>query len=349
MPWKITGHELQIERFRKASRCGRLASTFLFVGPAGIGKRTFAEQLAGALLCQRSTADTLDACGNCTACQLVAAGSHPDLYLIAKPIDKSMLPLELLIGDREHRMKSGLCYQMSLKPRMGQKKVAILDDADHLNAEGANALLKLLEEPPPGSVIVLISTHASRQLPTIRSRAQLVRFQPLTNQQLAQLIQDQGFAESAHQALAMARAGRGSIERSRQLCDEETQALRGALHDALVQEHWRAQELVETVTSYVDAAGKDAPPRRQRLKNAIDFVVEFYRDQLHIACGCAVINQETRDEEIVPAGLSDFEYARCIDHSLRAFGHVDANANLPTLTEWWLNELSTVARPPRGA
>ena len=340
MPWKLIGHEHQIERFRKASGSGRLASTFLFSGPAGIGKRTFAEQLAGALLCQHATADSLDACGTCQACQQVTAGSHPDLYLIAKPADKSMFPLELLIGDREHRMKSGLCYQMSLKPRMGQKKIAIIDDADYLNAEGANALLKLLEEPPPGSVIILITTHANRQLPTIRSRAQLIRFQPLTTPQLAQLLQDEGFAESPQQALTMAHAGSGSIERARRLCDEETQTLRGTLHTVLARNGWSPQELVETVTSYVDAAGKEAPPRRQRLKNAIDFVVEHYRRRLHAACGIT-----PGESDPVMAATADCDAARCIDHCLTAFGHIDANANLPTLTEWWLNELSSVAGP----
>ena len=122
MPWNIIGHDRQIERFRLAAQNRRLASTFLFVGPVGIGKRTFAQQLAAALLCQNTTTAALDPCGSCASCLQVAAGSHPDLHLVAKPPDKSMLPLELLIGDREHRMKAGLCYQMSLKPRAGKRK-----------------------------------------------------------------------------------------------------------------------------------------------------------------------------------------------------------------------------------
>ena len=100
----------------------------------------------------------LDACGHCPACLQAAAGSHPDLETVAKPPDKSFLPLELLIGDKEHRMREGLCYRLSLRPLLGGRKIAVIDDADYLNAEGANSLLKTLEEPPPGSLLILIGT-----------------------------------------------------------------------------------------------------------------------------------------------------------------------------------------------
>ena len=190
MPWNIIGHDRQIERFRRATQNRRLASTFLFVGPAGIGKRTFAQQLAAALLCEATTTVALDPCGSCASCLQVAAGSHPDLHLVAKPPDKSMLPLELLIGDREHRMKAGLCYQMSLKPRAGKRKIAIIDDADYLNAEGANCLLKLLEEPPDQVVIFLLAEDYLSLLPTIVSRCQLIKLRPVLSSVISKVLQD---------------------------------------------------------------------------------------------------------------------------------------------------------------
>lgn len=339
MPWNIIGHNRQIERFQRAAQNRRLASTFLFAGPAGIGKRTFAQQLAAALLCQATSTATLDPCGSCASCLQVTAGSHPDLHLVAKPPDKSMLPLELLIGDREHRMKAGLCYQMSLKPRAGKRKIAIIDDADYLNAEGANCLLKLLEEPPPGSLIVLITTHANRQLPTIRSRAQLVQFQPLTNEQLAQILEQRGLAKNQQDAFAMARMGQGSIDRAQRLRDEETQTMRNAIHTVLSQQGWQPQTLAETVTEYVEAAGKDAPPRRQRLKNTIEFALEYYQECLYVISGVPQPVETTHASE-----ATDADYVHCIDSCLQAYRHVDANANLPTLTEWWLSELHAATR-----
>ena len=77
-------------------------------------------------------------------------------------------------------MREGLCHDIALKPFRGGRKIAIIDDADYLNQEGANCLLKTLEEPPEKSVIILIGTSQQRQLPTIRSRCQIVRFAPLS-------------------------------------------------------------------------------------------------------------------------------------------------------------------------
>jgi len=104
--------------------------------------------------------------------------THPDFYIVEKPADKSSIPLALFVGDDDHRMREGLCHDIGLKPFMGGRKVAIIDDADHLNEEGANCLLKTLEEPPPCSVLILIGTSADKQLPTIRSRCQTIRLVP---------------------------------------------------------------------------------------------------------------------------------------------------------------------------
>ena len=163
MSWQgILGHDAVAEQFRRALARGRLASSFLFVGPSGIGKRTFALKLAQALLCSRRPEAELAPCGECSSCIQLLAGTHPDLLQVARPKDKSFLPLELLIGDKEHRMRQGLCHDIALKPFMGGRRVAILNDADYLNAEGANSLLKTLEEPPPRSVLILIALAPAR-------------------------------------------------------------------------------------------------------------------------------------------------------------------------------------------
>ena len=117
MPWDdILGHQQAIDRFRTSIQGGRLASTFLFVGKPGIGKATFAKKLAQALLCETNDEHLLDPCGHCPACQQATALSHPDLILISKPAEKTYIPVETFIGDREHRMREGMCYDISLKP-----------------------------------------------------------------------------------------------------------------------------------------------------------------------------------------------------------------------------------------
>ncbi|MEX2186270.1 MAG: AAA family ATPase, partial [Pirellulales bacterium] len=166
MPWQgLQGHDEVADRFRRILARGRLASTFLFVGPDGIGKRTFAMKLAQALLCAERPEADLDPCGRCESCVQATAGTHPDILTIAKPAEKSELPVALFIGTKEKRMQEGLCHDLSLKPFFGRRRVAVIDDADYLNEEGANCLLKTLEEPPPRSLLILVGTSLERQLP----------------------------------------------------------------------------------------------------------------------------------------------------------------------------------------
>ena len=103
----ILGHDAVVEQFRHSLNHGRLASSYLFLGPSGVGKRTFALKLAQALLCQSRDAAELDPCGECESCLLAAAGNHPDLDVIQLPEDKRWLPVELFLGDREHRKTRG--------------------------------------------------------------------------------------------------------------------------------------------------------------------------------------------------------------------------------------------------
>src|SRR5262249_33835338 len=93
-----------------------------------------------------------------------------------------------------------LCEHFALKPARGMRKVAILDDADDLNEEAANAFLKTLEEPPPGAVLILIGTSVEVQLQTIVSRCQVVRFDPLSASDVAELLLEQGVALDAGDA-----------------------------------------------------------------------------------------------------------------------------------------------------
>ncbi len=152
---------------------------------------------------------------------LIKAGTHPDLFQIGRPKEKADIPVALLIGEANKRMQEGLCHDISLKPFMGGRRVAIIDDADHLNEEGANCLLKTLEEPPPHSVLILIGTSAERQLPTIRSRSQIIRFAPLEPEVLAGLLLAQDLVADPAQARQLAEYSGGSLQRAAELADPE--------------------------------------------------------------------------------------------------------------------------------
>jgi DNA polymerase-3 subunit delta' len=117
----IIGHDDVVERFRRTLTAGRLASTYLLVGPPGVGKKRFALELAHALLCTESAESDLQHCGLCDSCRMFVAGNHPDLEVVGLPAEKSSLPIELFIGDKEHRNEEGLCHSLSARPFFGRR------------------------------------------------------------------------------------------------------------------------------------------------------------------------------------------------------------------------------------
>jgi len=351
---EILGHDRVLERFRRSLRQGRLASTFLFLGPPGIGKRSVSLHLAQCLLCETASPEDLAACQTCSGCQQVAALTHPDLILLQKPADKSFIPVEFFIGDREHRMREGLCHDIALKPFRGGRKIAIIDDADYLNQEGANCLLKTLEEPPPQSVIILIGTSEQRQLPTIRSRCQIVRFAPLPDRQVAELLRVHSSLEPAHIEAIAKRAG-GSLSQALELADLELEEARRAILEQLSHGDFDAVALAKYVNSFVEAAGKDASPRRARLRQVVQAAAEYYR-QLMRQTAQADPSGDAITDKIVTAAMRQWDAnaplaAACLDRCLDALTQIEANANLATLIPTWLDDLAqrtlrATSRPP---
>lgn len=318
----IHGHDAVAEQFQRILRTGRLASTYLFVGPEGIGKRRFAVELARSLLCTESDDAALAPCGACPSCRLAIAGNHPDLEIVGLPKDKAKLPIELFVGSREHRHQEGLCHRIALKPFLAGRRVAIIDDADHFNQESANCLLKTLEEPPPRSLLILIGTSPSRQLPTIRSRSQIVRFQPLPLDVVARILIDTGLAENREQATAAAELSEGSVSRAAQLATPAMWQFREQFLGDL--QHPDAARLTRAVQAFVDEAGKEAAEKRERLRLVIGFGISFYRDQL----------LSGPDAVSVQSGL------RALDSCLSALEYVDRNGNLALICQHWIDELT---------
>jgi DNA polymerase-3 subunit delta' len=344
MVWQgIKGHDAIASRFQLALERGRLAGSFLFVGRSGIGKRLFALALARGLLCKGNGNSSLIYCGQCDSCRLFAVGSadfavsdnhiksnenskgefvsaHPDLYYVNKPPDKSFLPLELLIGDKEHRGQAGLCYNISRTPFLGHRKVGIIDDADFLNAEGANALLKTLEEPPPDSVLILIGTSTAKQLPTIRSRCQIIRFLPLSPQILGTLLMEQGVVSTLEQAFALAKRAEGSLDQAKDFYDDAIESISTVLNSSLSSNRLNTVALSIKLNEFVEAAGKEAPLKRRRLRLAFNLAVNYFRERLK------------KPDEAVRA-------AQRLDRTLETLEQIDRNANTQLLVDAWCNDL----------
>ena len=350
MTWQnIIGHDRVAEQFRRAATRGRLAGSFLFVGPEGVGKRTFATAMAKSLLCQNRSSQDFDACGTCAACHQVDAGNHPDVYYVAKPEDKSELPLELLIGSKEHRGRSGVCYEISRKPYAGGYKIAIIDDADTLNAEGANALLKTLEEPPPHAILILIGTSAAKQLPTIRSRCKIIRFFPLPPQELASLLESQDITASPERALRLARSSDGGLELAKAFSDDSIDEIRETFFRELSRGVTQSVPFAIKLNEFVDAAGKEAILRRKRLRLLLMMALDFYRNLERVVGG--VDSGQINNRDLLPylgtavtAYSGDvFQVNRAAERTHEALEQVDRNAQLPYIIDAWLHDLANRA------
>jgi DNA polymerase-3 subunit delta' len=347
MAWhNIEGHDDVAAKLKRAVARNRLASSFLFCGPAGVGKRTFALRFAQTLLCQTRAAADLDPCDTCPSCTMALAGTHPDIELVSKPEDKSFLPLKLFIGEDDTRGREGLCHWISLKPFMGGRRIAIIDDADLLNAEGANCLLKTLEEPPPGSVLILIGTSPARQLPTIRSRCQLIRFLPLPEETVARLLVSKEIVTDPAEADRLARFSEGSLQKARELTDADLWGCRRTLLEKLSAAMLDSVELAQTITTFVDEAGKEAPARRARLRQVVAFAADFYRRLLHVRSDLPLPADPELRAPLEAAQQqshgSAMVAARCLDRCLEAFSQIDRNAHQATLIETWLDDLAAV-------
>ncbi len=349
MAWQtIEGHDAVAATFTAAQARGRIAGAYLFIGPPGVGKGAFARALAKSLACL-APQPGLVACGACSSCMQADAGSHPDIDIVAKPEDRATIPLEAFIGDAAHRMREGLCWRILLKPAVGGRKVAIVLDADHLADEAANCLLKTLEEPPAGAVIILVGTGLERQLPTIRSRCQTVRFAPLPSATVARLVAEQlvrqGDETDAATIAAAAAAAGGSLDRALLLLDPEVGAFRGRLLELLGRRPLQGVELARELAAVVEAAGKEAPPRRARLTAILDAAVEFFRAAVRHAATGEVPADVSLAQAVTGWNADADEASVALDATLDALDAIGRNAHLPTLVDAW----TAVLEAPRLA
>ena len=193
----VVGHERPLRVLRKALASGRVPHAYLFWGPEGVGKERVAGEAARVLLCTEPDAlARADGCGTCPACRKLDAGDHPDLHRVVP--DGASIPV-----DAVRRLQESLSYRSFERGR----KVAIIRDGFRMTREAANALLKTLEEPPGGTHIFLLVRHRSQLLPTLVSRCQSLRFDPLADDQVLAVLRDLGAPTDRAAALAEAAGG----------------------------------------------------------------------------------------------------------------------------------------------
>ena len=322
------------------------ASTFLFVGPAGIGKRAFAEKLAQALLCSEvpatkwPPAEPARRAGKCSCGH--ASGFDHD----RETGGQELIPLSAFVGDDLRRMREGLCHDIALEAIHGRTPDSHRRRCRLSERRDANCLLKTLEEPPPHSVLILIGTSPDKQLPTIRSRAQVIRFQRLDRSVVADLLESRGLVADRAGAERLSEFAEGSLERALELADEDLWEFRGRLLDSLAAGNLNSVELSQVVVAFVEAAGKEASARRSRSRQLMAFAVDFHRQLLRALSGLPPQGDaqllERLNRGVASSAFDLSTVLALVERSLEAISHVDRNAHQTTLLECWLDDLSRI-------
>lgn len=214
---RLTGNERVKKLLRRILEARRIPGALLFSGEDGIGKKLFALEIARALNCRSPKG--VEGCGQCPACVRIEKFNypqssdsddwkgiiwtdHPDVGMVVAP-KRVLLVEQMRLIERE----------ANYRPYEGKARVFLIDDAEKLNDPSANALLKVLEEPPHTSHIILLSSRPDMLLPTIRSRCQMIRFSPVSPEEIETYLLQNKIAR-APEARIRARVARGSLGRA---------------------------------------------------------------------------------------------------------------------------------------
>jgi DNA polymerase-3 subunit delta' len=228
-PWRndrLQGHDAAETTLLSAHGSSRLHHAWLFAGPRGIGKATLAWRFARFLLAGQAQGGlfgglmggggpaSLDVPADAPGRALIDARSHPDLFHLRRTLnpDTGRMRAEIAVDDVRD-----LGAFMHMTPALGQWRVAIVDAADEMNRNSANAVLKILEEPPPNAVLLIVTHAPGRLLPTIRSRCRRLSLQALDDETVMRLLEQYAPAVSGEERAMLARLSEGSIGRALEL------------------------------------------------------------------------------------------------------------------------------------
>lgn len=317
----VIGQEPAVGIFRKAIESKRVAHTYLFTGPEGVGKLHFAVALARLLMCDKNTG-----CGQCRACRWIDQQTHPNLRVIDVPEGKQSIPIDIVREVEE---------EMALKPFMPGYRIFIFNNADRMEEEAGNALLKSLEEPTKNCIIILITAHPESILPTVVSRCQVIRFYAIPQDRLEKFFMDRLKINQVNARL-LAYLSDGSIGNGIRLHSgsllEQRKWLIDNLHSAS-----SFRETAESVLGYAKSDKASRETERERIIQQFKAIGLFLRDVLlsHYINDAPIINYDKITDIKQWHKRTKPESVRlAIEELLAAEQYIRLNINLTLVTEY---------------
>lgn len=322
---KILCQDNIIRLFQEIIAKKRLAHAYLFTGPDGVGKTIFAKELVKVLFCNTGR---LDACDNCRACLRIETGNHPDLHWIAPEKKDKFIKIDYI-----HALED----DVFLKPVEADRKVFIIREADKMNEESSNCLLKTLEEPPPDTMFILLTTSVEPLKKTITSRCQIVRFNPLPSSTLEAELATR-FDRKPEVLKWVSQFSCGSLGRAIELLEKGTYERANYIAKKLLllklgDNLSFSKEIVEW-DSYQGEASEE---KRSRLRLFLDIFLQFYRDVLLCKIGIeniSLYNQLEKDvlkslcRNLTRRGIIDI-----LEHIVTSMEYLEYNVNAERVLE----------------
>jgi DNA polymerase-3 subunit delta' len=256
----IYGHENKIEILRKTMAARRTGHAYLFSGIPAIGKKTLALEFIKAINCENADSRN-DSCGQCASCRKIQHGSHPDIFFVEA---EGQFIRIASIRQIQERTKC--------KPLEARRRAFIIDDADKMNEESGNALLKMLEEPSVVNILILVTARPYSMPQTIISRCQHMRFNPLSFETVAKFLVRERDIDNQRASLLASLSG-GSIGNAIELNQEEIVAYRTELLSLLSTTN---REDPFSLINFASFLGQKKKEIRQGLK----ILNTFFRDVL---------------------------------------------------------------------
>ena len=302
------GQEDLFKQFSRDIAHNRIAHSLLLVGRRGTGKRTLAAFIARALLCTGEQPP----CNRCHACKALEHGNHPDAVWVT-PSGKTFRVEEV------YEIQQAL----ALRPFKGGRRVVVVEDAHTMNAPAQNKLLKTLEEPPAGSILVLLAEKTASLLPTVLSRCRIVRMQAVPVQRMADILRGNGC--SAEKAWHVAAMSDGSLGKAKELMDDEAYfALRDRAAEALLA--IREKEGVFPAMALLRE-------RKDQIAGVLSVWQTLLRDGLLYSQGIAAFHADHTDWVEKIAGLGKFRLEKMLMSVLEAEFQLSCNTQTALLCD----------------